>query len=114
MKIFINNLIYKGIHGLTDKESSSPQRFRVDVTVDCFESPGTKDDINETLDYRIVKNVVREVIEGPHRDLLETMGETIADRIMENVRVRSATIRVQKPDIWDNGIPGIEISRMRS
>ena len=114
MKIFINNLIYKGVHGLTDKEKSLPQRFRVDVVIDCFEPQGIEDDINRTLDYRIVRNIVRDVIEGPHRDLLETIGETIANRIIGDAKARSVTIQVQKLDIWDNGIPGIEISKTKS
>ena len=44
---------------------------------------GRSDQLADTVDYGAVYQVVREVMEGPPRNLLERLAEDIAQRLLE-------------------------------
>ena len=114
MIIKINNIILNGIHGWTKKEESIAQRFRVDVEVNVPDKLERGDDLGNTIDYRKIKNIIHDVIQGKPCRLIETLGEKIADQIIENKNIISVDVSVAKIDIWDNGFPSVTISRFNS
>lgn len=111
MKILIRDLIYTGVHGLTEKEKNIPQRFKVDIVIEPWRTLVKEEILEENIDYRESKKIVQEIIEGPHHDLIETIGNKIADRLIKNPNILSLTVTVSKLDIWDNGIPSVRIIR---
>ncbi|MEK7103277.1 MAG: dihydroneopterin aldolase [Patescibacteria group bacterium] len=114
MVITLRNLIFIGTHGYTEKEKTNPQRFCVTITLESTvtQCPHS-DNITDTIDYRDIKNIAQETIEGKHYDLLEPLAEIIADRIVENTYIDSVLVEVSKPDIWKQGIPNISVTKQR-
>ena len=112
MEILIENLIFKGIHGYTQKEKINPQRFILNINVEGdFDGAAAKDDLQKTADYRQLKEVARKVIETERYDLLETIADKIANTIIKDPIIRRVTVSVSKPDIWGNGVPTVTVSK---
>ena len=78
MKIIIENLIFKGTHGYTEKEKIKPQRFIVTIHLEGdFHRAAADDDLKKTADYRRIKEIAGNIVENGHYDLLETIAEKI-------------------------------------
>jgi dihydroneopterin aldolase len=70
------------------------------VEVDVDDVATTSDRIEDTVDYRRIAHVVREVFTGEERLLLEALAGATADKILERfAEVRGARVRVRKPDV---------------
>jgi dihydroneopterin aldolase len=93
-------LVVFGHHGFLEEERRLGQRFLVDLWVDVDESASASDRIEDTVDYRRLAAVVREVFTGPERLLLESLAGAVADGILGRfVAVRRVRVRVRKPDV---------------
>ena len=100
MTIELQSLVLFGHHGYLAEERRLGQRFLVDVWADVDDAAATSDDIDETVDYRHLAALVREVFAGPERLLLEALATATADGIIERFpRVQSVRVRVRKPDV---------------
>lgn len=108
--IFIKGMIFRGIHGLTQKEHASKQAFCVSVETDikALSSVANSDDIERTVDYRIIRDIVQKTIEAnPHHNLIETLGASIAHEVIRALpAVEEVRVTVEKPEIWRNGCQG--------
>lgn len=111
--IGIENFIVSGIHGLTAKEKRRHQRFRVNVAIKIPSHRNRTDDIRNTFDYRTAKQIITETIQETSVHLLETLAEDIAQKILAYPRVHSVEVAIQKPDIWETGVPGVKIRRQK-
>jgi dihydroneopterin aldolase len=98
--IELSGLVVFGHHGYLEAERRLGQRFLVDLWVDVHgEATGT-DRIEDTVDYRRLAALVREVFAGPERLLLEGLAGAIADGIVErHAAVQRVKVRVRKPDV---------------
>jgi dihydroneopterin aldolase len=98
--IELSGLVVFGHHGYLEAERRLGQRFLVDLWVDVHgEATGT-DRIEDTVDYRRLAALVREVFAGPERLLLEGLAGAIADGIVErHAAVERVKVRVRKPDV---------------
>lgn len=100
MTIQLSGLVVFGRHGYLEAERRLGQRFLVDVEVDLDDGAASSDRIEDTVDYRRIAQLVRDVFAGPERLLLEALAGVTADGILERfgdvVRVR---VRVRKPDV---------------
>jgi dihydroneopterin aldolase len=100
MTIELVGLVLFGHHGYLDAERKFGQRFLVDLWVDVDETAAETDDIDNTVDYRDVAELVREVFAGPERLLLEALAGAIADGVFERFpAARGVRVRVRKPDV---------------
>lgn len=89
-----------GRHGYLEEERRLGQRFLVDLWVDVKGQATGTDDISDTVDYRRLAELVREVFAGPERLLLEGLAGAIADGIVEGFpSVERVRVRVRKPDV---------------
>ena len=119
-RIALTNMLFDGRHGVDAAERAHPQRFEVDVEIHLDTRPaGLADDLTKTVDYREVFEICRSIVEGPTRQLIETLAESIADAVLERAAAAGATevvVRVRKPEA---PLPGsldhasIEITRRR-
>ena len=90
-------MVFAGRHGVSDAERSRPQPFHVDVEIEASLSrAGRTDRIEDTVDYRAVRSIVREVVEGEPAHLIEALAERIAHRALEVSGVKAVTVRVAK------------------
>lgn len=70
-------------HGVLPEEREHPQRFAVDVSVYLdLKRAGSEDRLDQSVDYRVMWAAVHEVMAGPPRQLLETLAEDIAARLL--------------------------------
>ncbi|OGG39875.1 hypothetical protein A2118_00080 [Candidatus Kaiserbacteria bacterium GWA2_50_9] len=110
--IHIDSLLFKGRHGVGSVERSVEQEFSVSVRLGVVVgSVGKSDRLEDTVDYKDIKNKIQAVIEGESRYLLERIAEDIAIKILENSRIQTVEITIKKSTVWDNGIPGVTITR---
>lgn len=118
-KIIIKQMEFYGYHGLFPEENKLGQRFFVDL--DLFtdvKKAGKSDDMSDSIDYGQVYNVMKTVLEGEPKNLVESVAEQAADNLLTTFSSLSAcTVIVTKPD---PPIPGhyksvaVEIYRERS
>ena len=100
MTIELQSLVLFGHHGYLEEERRLGQRFLVDLWADLDDAAASSDDIDETVDYRHLAALVREVFAGPERLLLEALATATADGVIERFpRVTSVRVRVRKPDV---------------
>ena len=87
-----------GRHGVEDDERAREQPFLYDVWIELPEPPA--DDIQETVDYREVVELVRTVSQGRQFRLLESLAAAVADALLERFpAVTNARVRVRKPQV---------------
>ena len=100
MTIELRGLVVFGHHGYLEEERRLGQRFLVDLWVDVDGDAAATDRIEDTVDYRKLAAVVREVFAGPERLLLEGLAGAVADRILERfTAVQLVRARIRKPDV---------------
>lgn len=111
-KVYISNLIVSGIHGVMAVEQRRKQGFRVDVVmdVDC-NSAAASDELNDAVDYKVVRDKIQAIIDGPSQHLLERLAQMMIDAIHEDSRVQKTNLSIRKLEIWENGQPGVELTR---
>ena len=95
----LSRLRFFGHHGVLPEETARGQDFEVTVHLELsLAEAGRADDLGLTVDYRAVREVVRGVMEGPPRKLVEALAEGIA---METLRVfplvKAVGVEVLKP-----------------
>ena len=100
MTIELIGLVVFGHHGYLEEERRLGQRFLVDVWVDVRGEATDSDRIEDTLDYRRIAALVRDVFAGEERLLLEGLAGAIVDGILGRfAAVERARVRVRKPDV---------------
>jgi dihydroneopterin aldolase len=117
-KIFLNHMQFYGYHGVYPEEQKLGQRFFVDVVLELdLRKAGQSDELRDTIDYSLVYERVKSIIEGKPKKLLETLAEKIADNLLQEfLLVQRVTVKIIKPD---PPIPGhyqsvaVEITRGR-
>lgn len=115
--IVLTGMSFYGRHGVLPEEREHGQRFLVDVELETdLGRAGRDDDLSATVDYRRVYAVVREVVEGAPRSLIEAVAETIAGRLLLLSRAEGVIVRVRKPEVALGGpveAAGVKIHRRR-
>ena len=92
-----------GKHGVDDWERETEQPFLYDLELELAEP--TDDRIEETVDYREVVSLVRELSDERRFQLLESLAAAVADALLERFgQVESVRVRVRKPEV-DLGAP---------
>ena len=84
-------------HGVYDFERDRNQRFSADIVM-WVETAGTADDIAATVSYADIADEAMAVLTGTAVDLIETLAETIAARVMSHEGVVGTEVTVHKPD----------------
>ena len=97
MIVEVHGLELFGRHGVNDDERRDGQTFLVDVTLEIAEPK--EDDIDATIDYRSVRDIVRGINDAESYQLLETFAAAIADALNTELRVKRVRVKVRKPGI---------------
>jgi 7,8-dihydroneopterin aldolase/epimerase/oxygenase len=97
-RIELRGLTVRGRHGVFEHERADGQDFVVDITVwiDLADA-AANDELADTYDYAALARLAAEVVAGPPRNLIESVGGDIADRVMEDQRVHAVEVVVHKP-----------------
>lgn len=112
MIVEIHGLEIHGRHGVNEDERRDGQTFLFDVTLEVTEP--SDDSINATVDYRAVRDCVRDISDGRAFQLLETLAVAVADAVVARFDVVSVDVRVRKPGIAWAEWTGVTASRSRA
>jgi dihydroneopterin aldolase len=108
---------FEGRHGVFEEERAVPQPFEVDVELELDLRPaGTADDLARTVDYSVVHESVRRVVEERSFALIEALAEAVAGEVLGDDAVTAVVVRVRKPAVQLGGqlaFAGVEIRRTR-
>jgi len=118
--ISLVNMRFRGRHGALEEELEQPQPFEVDVELYLdLRAAGRSDELSETIDYRGVFEISRNVVEGPSCSLIEALAERIAAGVLSlpgGDAVSEVVVRVRKPEVNLGGAldaAAVEIRRRR-
>jgi 7,8-dihydroneopterin aldolase/epimerase/oxygenase len=97
-RIELRGLTVHGRHGVLDHERANGGDFVVDITVwiDLAEAAAS-DNLADTYDYAALAQLAADIVAGPPRNLIETVGGEIADQVMDDKRVHAVEVVVHKP-----------------
>ena len=116
--IFLRGMVFYGYHGATPQEKELGQSFVVDLELEVdLNTPGESDDLRDTVDYSLVYSAVKEMMEGPSHNLLESLAEGLAQKLLHIFPLDGVTVRVTKPHVPIKGAvlesAGVEVHRRR-
>ena len=98
-----------GIHA---PELAAPQRVMLTVWLTCAYPDGPMpDEIVSVVDYDFVRDGIRQLVQGRHFNLQETLCEEVAALCFADPRVRRARVRSVKVDIYPDATIGCEVER---
>lgn len=98
-KLILRELHFIARHGVLPEEHENSQHFSATLELELPLAPaGRSDRLDQTIDYCAVQAVVRRIIEGSHRKLIETLAETVATELLAAFPTVSAvTVEILKP-----------------
>jgi dihydroneopterin aldolase len=99
MTIELAGLELHGYHGVNAEERRDGQLFVFDVWLEVPDVTGASDRIEDTIDYREVAALVREISDGRQFQLLEALAAAVADALLARFPVDAARVRVRKPQV---------------
>jgi len=98
LRISIENLRLRTIIGLHDWERKEKQDIVINVQLDLDgQTATTRDDIEETLDYKELTKAIITEVEQSNFFLLEKLCDHLLQIAMTDARVMAARVRVDKP-----------------
>lgn len=116
-KILLHNMTFYGFHGVYEHERELGQRFFVDVEFSLdLSKAGSTDDLNDTVDYAALYERIKDITENRRFQLLEALGNHVAELVLAVPLVDEVTVRVRKPSV---PIPGaldyvqVQVTRRR-
>ena len=103
--IHLRGLEFYAYHGVLPEEQVLGQRFLIDMDLfsDLSEA-GSSDQVEDTIHYGEVYQVIKECVTGESHQLLEHLAEAIAQRVLGQFFCTSVRVEVHKPQA---PIPGI-------
>ena len=113
--VFVRDLVLTCSVGVHRHEHAAPQRVRINLDLAVGEgAPAIDDDLANVVCYERITQAVRDIVAAGHIKLVETMAERIADACLADERVRSARVRIEKLDVFEDAFSaGVEIERFR-
>jgi 7,8-dihydroneopterin aldolase/epimerase/oxygenase len=111
--VFVRDLVLPFRIGIYDYEKRAPQQIRVTVEL-VVEALPANDDFCTVVNYETIVEGVKALARGGHIELVETLGERILDFCLEDPRVRSAQVTIEKLDVYtEAGSVGVIMKRRR-
>ncbi|MGW0183566.1 dihydroneopterin aldolase [Nocardia sp. NPDC003345] len=97
-RIELRGLRVFGHHGVFEHERRDGQEFLVDLTVwTDISAAAATDDLAHTVDYGALAELAVRIVQGPPRDLIETVAAEIADWVREVPGVADVEVVLHKP-----------------
>lgn len=114
-KIFIKELLLRGIIGINEDERVNQQDILVNITIFAdTRKAAVTDDIEDAVNYRTITKRIIEHVEGSADFLVEKLVNDIARIILTEFSAERVIVRVEKPGAlrFAQSV-GIEIERTR-
>lgn len=117
-RIIMENMGFYGYHGVLPEEKTLGQKFFVDASLYLpLKNAGETDDLNDSVNYKEVYELIKEIVTNQKFDLLEGLAEKICGEIFAVYpAIQKLRIKVKKPEAPVSGLFdyfGVEIERER-
>ena len=118
--VFLHDMVLLASVGVHAFEHEARQRLRINIDLAVLDEDAAprsraavrREDLGRVVDYEAVAARMRGIVQAGHVRLLETLAERLAEACLEDGRVRSVRVKVEKLDIFaDIAAVGIEIER---
>lgn len=117
MHIYLNDLVFNGFHGVYAAEKKIGNTFKVDVRIQFTPTTKLIDQLDQTIDYVQVYQLIQKIMELP-TPLLETLVAKIADQILaEHVIAESVYVKITKQQLaipYFEGTTAVSLERNRA
>ena len=96
-KIHIRDLLVRCVIGVYDHERENKQDVLINITLyaDLRKACQT-DNIEDTVDYRLIKKKIVNFVESSSFNLVERLAEKVAEICLENRNVRKVNVTIDK------------------
>jgi FolB domain-containing protein len=114
-RIFIRDLLVRGIIGVNDWERETAQEILINVTVFTdTRRVGASDNLDDSVNYRTLGKAIAAHAEAAARFTVEALANDIASLCLKTEGVRRVLVRVEKPGAlrFAESV-GVEIDRGR-
>lgn len=92
-------------HGVNPEEKLRGQTFEVDIIVSTsLKAAAISDDVTVSIDYSVLFMIVKEEMLRNKYDLIESVAEKIASRVLSLNGALCTTIRIRKPSAPIDGV----------
>jgi len=92
-------------HGVAPEEKRLGQTFEVDIDVSAsLKAAATSDDLTASINYSVLFTIAKEEMLRHKYDLIETVAEKIASRVLLLNGALSTMIRIRKPNAPIDGV----------
>lgn len=114
----MDRMSFFGKHGVFEEERKLGQRWYVDLDMQMsLQEAGLYDDLEQSINYALIHETVRVIMEEESYLLVEALAERVASVLLDTYdRIEEITVRVTKPnppfDIRFEGVT-MEIVRAR-
>ena len=114
-KVFIKDLLVRGIIGVNDWERKKAQEILINVTVFTDTGmAGVSDDIKDCVDYSALAKKMQAHAESVARLTVEALANDLVKICLEQRGVKKAIVRVEKPGaVRFSKSVGVEVERSR-
>lgn len=112
-KILIKDLLIRGVIGISEREREQPQDILVNIEISAdITTAGKSDNVEDSVNYRTIAKKVLAHTETIKRYTVEALAEDIAKLCLEDKKVQSVLVRVEKPGaVRFSRSVGVEIIR---
>lgn len=112
-KVYVHDHVLPCYIGAYDYERGTRQNVRFNVDVEVRRTHVRSDDMRAVFSYDLILDAIRIILDRGHIDLIETIANELADRLLHHASVVRVNVRVEKLDIV-SGAVGVEIRRERA
>lgn len=97
-KIFITDLLIRGVIGITEKEREQPQDILVNVIIGTeIANAANSDNVEDSVNYRTVAKKILAHVESIKRYTVEALAADVAAICLNEPHAQSVVVRVEKP-----------------
>jgi 7,8-dihydroneopterin aldolase/epimerase/oxygenase len=118
--VFLRDLVLPASIGVYPHEHEAKQRIQINVRLGVDDEAAQAglivgaDELSRVVDYEKIAQRIRSIVGSGHTRLVETLAERIAEACLIDSRVRTARVRLEKLDIFEDAASaGVEIERRR-
>jgi len=112
--VFIRNLEVQAQIGVYGHERGAKQPVRINVDLAVEDLASIEDRLELVVDYATITTKIHAIVDAGHINLAETLAERIAAACFDDLRVKTARVRVEKLEaLPDAESAGVEIERTR-
>lgn len=113
--IFIENLSFLASIGVFEWEKQFEQKLELDIELSTDIRPAAaNDDLNLTLNYAAISELVINLAQSQHHDLIETLAEKIAAKLLQEFNTQQVSLTLRKPSAVPAAASvGVKITRQR-